>query len=82
MAEVPLFPQGIIGLLRWSERPGSLPEVLHLIGGIFEARARSKLFVTTTLAGLLSIHFVIVGSFMLVIGLILPMIQLVSQLSG
>ncbi len=35
------FPLGLAQLLRWAERYKSLPEVLHVAGAMFEARARS-----------------------------------------
>ncbi len=45
MAARPGFPIGLARLLRWAENQKSVPEVLHMAGSMFEARAaRSRRF--------------------------------------
>ncbi len=39
MAARPRFPIGLARLLRWAENQKSVPEVLHMAGSMFEARA-------------------------------------------
>jgi type II secretory pathway component PulF len=81
MTEKKLFPQGLPSLLRWAERDKSLPEVLHMAGSMFEARARSYSTFTGTVVTVLCILLVL-GIVMVIPGLFLPLITLISRLSG
>ena len=46
------FPAGLPRLVRWAERQGSLPEVLHMAGEMFEARAGAHVIASLPDAGL------------------------------
>jgi type II secretory pathway component PulF len=72
---------GLAGLVRWAENQKSLPEVLHVAGSMFEVRARSHAAFAGTVLNFLCVLLVI--SIVLVIpALILPLITLISRLSG
>jgi len=81
MTEKRLFPPGLPSLLRWAERDKSLPEVLHMAGAMFEARARSQSTFTGTAVSVLCVLLVL-GIIMVIPGLFLPLITLISRLSG
>jgi len=82
LASVPRFPRGFTHLLKWAEKPGSLPEVLHMIAEMVEARAQAQLAFASSLVGVLSIFVIIGAVFMVVIGLLLPMVSVIYKLSG
>ena len=82
MSLVPLFPLGFSHLVKWAEKPGSLPDVLHMMGDMFEARAKSRLTFVGAIVGLFSIVFILWGVFVVVLGLFTPMVSLISRLSG
>ncbi len=72
---------GLAGLVRWAEHQKSLPEVLHMAGSMFEVRARSQAVFAGTVLNFLCV--LLVFSVVLVIpALILPLITLISKLSG
>jgi len=72
---------GLAGLIRWAENQKSLPEVLHMAGSMFEVRARSHAVFAGTVLNFLCV--LLVFSIVLVIpALILPLITLISRLSG
>jgi general secretion pathway protein F len=75
------FPAGLARLLRWAESQRSLPEVLHLAGGMFEARARSH---ATFVGAVLNVLCMLLVLSMLVVvpGLFAPLITLISRLAG
>jgi type II secretory pathway component PulF len=81
MTEKWLFPPGLPNLLRWAERDKSLPEVLHMAGEMFEARARAYSTFTGTVVTVLCVLLVL-SIVMLIPGLFLPLITLISRLSG
>jgi len=81
MENRPLFPLGLARLLRWAESQPSLPEVLHTAGAMFEARARShSIFVGTVLNVLCAL--IVLAIVMVVPALFIPLITLISRLSG
>ena len=72
---------GLAGLVRWAEHQKSLPEVLHMAGSMFEVCARSHAVFAGTVLNFLCV--LLVFSIVLVIpALILPLITLISRLSG
>jgi type II secretory pathway component PulF len=81
MEKVWLFPVGLPRLVRWAENQESLPEVLHMAGSMFESRGRSySTFVGTVLN---VICVLLVFQMVLVVpALFLPLITLISRLSG
>jgi type II secretory pathway component PulF len=76
------LPAGLSRLLRWAGDQSATSEILHTIGEMFEARARGQAAFAGTIMAVLAIAFVLWGVFTVVIGLMLPMITLISKLSG
>jgi general secretion pathway protein F len=76
------FPTGLPRLLRWAQGQGAIAEILHTAGEMFEARARGQATFAGTVVAVLSVIFVLWGVFTVIIGLMLPMITLISRLSG
>ena len=77
-----VFPKGLARLLRWAEGHQSLSESLHMTGEMFEARARSQAAFAGTVLAVLSVMSVLGGISAVVVGLLLPMITLISRLAG
>jgi type II secretory pathway component PulF len=76
-----LFPLGLPRLVRWAENEKSLPEVLHMAGAMFESRARSYSTFVGTVLNVLCVLLVL--SMVLVVpALFMPLITLISRLSG
>ncbi len=81
MADARIFPPGLPRLIHWAEYHMSIPEVLHMAGSMFEARARAQADIVGVIAAGICMLFVILQ--MLVIpALFLPLITLISRLSG
>jgi general secretion pathway protein F len=76
------FPAGLPRLLDWAEQQRSLPEVLRMAGEMFEARAGAHASFTGTVVGVMSVIMILFGLFTIVVGLMLPLITLISRLSG
>jgi len=77
-----LFPKGLARVLRWAEGNQSLASSLHMAGEMFEARARSQATFFGTVLSVMAVISVIVGVGWMVIALFLPLITLISRLSG
>lgn len=82
MAGRRLFPAGLPRLVRWGERQQSLPEVLHMAGEMFEARAAAHAAFAGTVMSVLAAVLILWGVVTVIIGLMLPLITLISRLSG
>ena len=82
VASVRALPSAFRKLLRWAEGYQSLPETLHMIGEMFEAQARARATYAGSVIGILAVLFVLWGIAFLVIGLFLPLVMLISSLSG
>ena len=81
MAERELFPVGLARLLRWAETQKSLPQILHMAGAMLEARARSQATFVGIVLNFLCV--LLVFSMALVVpALVVPLITLISRLSG
>jgi type II secretory pathway component PulF len=78
----PLFPKGLARVLEWAEGNQSLAGSLHMVGEMFEARARSQATFFGTVLSVLVVIAVILFAGLLVIALFLPLITLISKLSG
>jgi general secretion pathway protein F len=81
MAERRLFPVGLPRLLRWAEGQRTLPDVLHIAGSIFEARARAQ---STFVGWVLTVLclFPVLCIILTLPALFIPLITLISRLSG
>jgi general secretion pathway protein F len=75
------FPLGLARLVRWAESEKSLPEVLHMAGAMYESRARTQSIFVGTVLNVLCVLLVL-GMVMVVPALFLPLITLISRLSG
>jgi general secretion pathway protein F len=82
VGRVPVLPSAFRKLLRWAEGYQSLPETLHMIGDMFEAQARSRAVFAAGFLGILAVIFILWGVTFLVVALFMPMISLISRLSG
>lgn len=76
------IPGGLVKLLKWSEGQQTLGEALHMAGSMFEARARSQAEFVGAVSVVVSVVLVIWGAGLLVTALFLPLVQLISALSG
>lgn len=78
----PVFPKGLPRLLRWAEGHQSLPESLHMVGEMFEARARAQATFAGTLMAVLAFLSVVSGVGVVIFALFVPLISLITRLSG
>ena len=76
------LPAGLPRLLQWSADQGAIADILHMAGEMFEARARGQATFAGTVMAVLAIVLVLWGIFTVIGGLMLPMITLISKLSG
>jgi type II secretory pathway component PulF len=81
MEDRPLFPRGLSRLIRWGESQHTLPEVLHMAGSMFESRSRTHASFSGTVLTVLCV-LLIFAMMMVVPALFLPLINLISKLSG
>ena len=81
MANRAIFPVGLPRLLRWAENQKSLPEILHIAGSMFEARARSQASFVGVVLNFFCVLMVF-GMALVVPALVLPLITLISRLAG
>ena len=75
------FPIGLPRLVRWAENQKSVPEVLHMAGSIFEARARAQ----STFVGVVLNFLCVIMVFCMILvvpALFTPLMTLISRLSG
>jgi type II secretory pathway component PulF len=76
------MPDGLPRLLQWAEDRAAIAEVLHMAGETFQARSRAEVAFGGAAAAFLATTAVIFGVFIVVVGMFLPLITLVSKLSG
>jgi general secretion pathway protein F len=76
------FPKGLARLLRLAGDNNAIAAILHMAGEMFEARARSQAMFAGTVMAVLSVVIVLWGVFAVVGGLMLPLVTLISRLSG
>jgi general secretion pathway protein F len=76
------FPPRLPRLLSWSEKRGTLPEVLHMVGEMFAARASAHTGFAGAVLSVLCFLMILFGVALVFLGLMLPMITLISRLSG
>jgi general secretion pathway protein F len=77
-----IIPSGLPRLLQWAGSESAMAEVLHMAGEMYEARARAQATFAGTVMAVLSVVIVLWGIFTVIGGLILPLITLISKLSG
>ena len=76
------FPPRLPRLLHWGEERGTLPDVLHMAGEMFAARAAAHSSFASAALSVACFVLVIIGVNLVVLGLMLPMISLIARLSG
>jgi type II secretory pathway component PulF len=76
------MPVSLPNLLKWAENHRAISEILHMAGEMFEARSRSQAAFAGTVMAVLAVVGVLFGLFVVVVGLFLPLITLISRLSG
>jgi general secretion pathway protein F len=76
------LPMGLARLLQWATKQNAIAEILHVAGEIFEARAKGQAMFAGTVMAVLSVVIVLWGAFSVVGGLMLPIVTLISKLSG
>ena len=82
LARQPIFPKGLGRVLRWAEGHQSLPESLRMAGEMFEAGARVQAGFAGTVVAVFVVLSIMTAVVMLVLGLFLPLITLITRLSG
>ena len=73
--------RGLPRLIRWAEKDRSLPEVLHMVGAMFETTAQSYSAFAGTVLNVACVLMVFL-MIMVIPGLFMPLISLISRLSG
>lgn len=76
------LPEAFRKLLRWAVKRQSLAQTLHLIGDIYESQARTRAAFVSTVVTVVTVIMVLWGASILVVGLFLPLLSLLKQLSG
>ena len=77
-----LFPRGFDRLLAWSEANGELPGALRMAAELYRARDRSQAVLVGIFATAVAVSLVLLGVILIVLGLHLPLVKLISELSG
>jgi type II secretory pathway component PulF len=76
------FPAGLGPIVAWAEKHQSLAEALHVLGEMFEARARSQARFASMLVTSLTLLLILPGLATVVLGVLLPLTQVIARLSG
>lgn len=76
------FPVAMRSMLAWAQTHQSLPEGLHMVGDMFEARAHAQASFVGTFLGTSTVILVLLAIGLTVAALFIPLIQLISRLSG
>lgn len=82
MTEAASFPAGVAVLVRWVEGGQSAAEVLRTASGVLIAHARSRASVVASIFLILVLITILVVLIFTILGLFLPLIGLISQLSS
>ncbi len=78
----PIFPKGLYRIIRWAEPAQTLPESLHMAGEMYEAGAKVHTGLAGTVFAVVTITAIIACIGLVTIGLFLPLITLITKLSG
>ena len=82
LARRPRFPAGYARLVGWGEGHRALADVLHILGAIYEARARAHAVFLGALANVLATALVLWMVLFILLALLLPIITMMGWLSG
>jgi type II secretory pathway component PulF len=76
------LPTGLDRLLQWAKSESAAAEILHMAGEMYEARARTQATFAGTVMAVLAVIVVLWGVCAVIVGLMLPLVTLISALSG
>ncbi len=76
------FPVGLGPIVVWAEQHQSLAEALHVLGEMFEARAQAHARFASTVCTALTVLLILFGVSTVMIGVFLPLTQMIAKLSG
>jgi type II secretory pathway component PulF len=76
------FPEGLPAIVSWAEDHRCLPATLHMLGEMFEARARSQANLASTVCGVLCLIVILGGILVVIFGVFAPMYQMIQKLSA
>jgi type II secretory pathway component PulF len=76
------FPDGLMGIVGWAQEHQSLAEAMHMLGEMFEARARSQATFASTVLTVLTVLMIVLGIGLVVLGVFIPLYQLIGKLAG
>jgi type II secretory pathway component PulF len=76
------FPEGLAGIVGWAQEHQSLAEAMHMLGEMFEARARSQATFASTVLTVLTVLMIVLGIGLVVLGVFIPLYQLIEKLAG
>ncbi|WP_406701011.1 type II secretion system F family protein [Singulisphaera sp. Ch08] len=82
LARPSLFPSGFTRIIDWAEKHQGLPEALHMAGEMFESQARSQASFVGTVCSILATWSIICSVVVVVAAIFIPMISLITRLSG
>ncbi len=82
LAYWPRCPAGLVDVLRGAEGRGDLAEAFHLAGDMFETRTRMLVSYASALCAVVTVFLVLSGVGFVFTALYMPMINLISRLSG
>jgi general secretion pathway protein F len=76
------FPEALKRVIAWAEPADSLPPALHLAGDVLLSQAQARGALARVVFTILVFLLVVLGLFVGVVSLFLPLVQLISLLSG
>ena len=82
IARQSIFPAGLSRLLAWAGGQAALAETLHTAADIYEARARAQSSFASAVYGVATVLAVVFGIGLVVGAIMIPLISLISKLSG
>jgi type II secretory pathway component PulF len=77
-----LFPHGFDRLLGWAEANRALPDAFRLASDVYASRARTQAAMVGIFLSAMVLSFVVIGVFLVLVGLYTPLLKLISELSG
>jgi type II secretory pathway component PulF len=82
MARRRVFPAGMARIVAWAEGHRGLSDALHMLGEMFEARARAQASFASSVCSVLALISILGGIVVTVFSVMVPMIVLLNKLSG
>ncbi len=82
MASRRVFPSGMARIVAWAEGHRGLADALHMLGEMYEARARAQASFASSVCSVLAVISILGGIVVTVFSVMIPMITLLRKLSG